>query len=302
MTTFDHAVVAEAIAVQCGLRLARAPAGTVGGGSIHACYRWDHAGGPTGKEAGWLFVKLAALADRAMLEGEADGLTRLAATQAVRVPEVRALGVARETAFLAMTWIDRGRGSDVCERRLGERLAALHRCTAPRHGLDRDNHIGRTPQVNAWMDSWPAFFRERRLQPQLALAARNGLSRLEAPGQRLLDAVPALLTHAPPASLLHGDLWGGNWMADASDVPVVFDPAVYHGDRETDLAMTRLFGGFGPSFYEAYEHSWSLPAGNATRAQLYNLYHVLNHANLFGGGYVQQARAMMEQLLAQVRG
>jgi fructosamine-3-kinase len=249
-----------------------------------------------------LFVKLASREHRAMLEGEAYGLTQLEAARAVRVPQVRALGVAGETAFLALEWISRAKATPACERLLGEQLAALHRSQVRSFGLDRDNHIGRTPQENGWMDTWPEFFRERRLGPQLELAARNGLSGLEAPGQRILEAVPALLTHGPPASLLHGDLWGGNWLSDSSGTPVIFDPAVYHGDRETDLAMTRLFGGFGPDFYCAYEGVWPLSEGSAVRMTLYNLYHVLNHANLFAGGYVQQSRAMMERLLAQLRG
>jgi fructosamine-3-kinase len=249
-----------------------------------------------------LFVKLASQQERALLEGEADGLARLAAAKAVRLPEVRAAGVAGETAFLALTWIERGPSSPACEQLLGEQLAQLHQSLGRAFGLDRDNHIGRTPQQNGWMDRWPDFFRERRLRPQLALAVSNGLSGLAAPGERLLEAVAALLTHSPPPSLLHGDLWGGNWLADSDGEPVIFDPAVYYGDREADLAMTRLFGGFGADFYAAYEDSWALPHGSRTRTELYNLYHVLNHANLFGGSYVQQARAMMERLLAQVRG
>jgi fructosamine-3-kinase len=292
------AAVAVAISAQAGLHLAPRPAAPVGGGSIHACHRWACSGG---QEAS-LFVKVAPASDLSLLEGEADGLARLAAARAVQVPELRAQGVAGETAFLALTWIERGSASPVSERLLGEQLAAQHRCTARRFGLDRDNHIGRTPQQNGWMDSWPEFFRERRLRPQLVLAVENGLSGLEVPGQLLMEAMPALLTHAPPPSLLHGDLWGGNWLADAGGAPVIFDPAVYHGDREADLAMTRLFGGFGPDFYAAYEEAWPLPTGKAVRTHLYNLYHVLNHANLFGGGYVQQALATMERLLAQVRG
>lgn len=293
----DLAAVSRAISVQAGVRLAAAPAGAVSGGSIHATQRWAC----TAPEAGFLFVKLAAVKDRGMLESEAAGLALLAAAKAVRVPEVRAAGVAGETAFLALTWIERGSPGPACERLLGEQLAALHHSTGRAFGLDHGNYIGRSSQANGWMDSWPAFFRERRLRPQLELAAGNGFSGLEAPGERLLEALGLLLTHAPPASLLHGDLWGGNWLADSAGLPVIFDPAVYYGDREADLAMTRLFGGFGADFYAAYESSWPLPQGSAVRTELYNLYHVLNHANLFGGSYVQQARAMMQRLLAQVR-
>ncbi|MDE2052748.1 MAG: fructosamine kinase family protein, partial [Gammaproteobacteria bacterium] len=126
---------------------------------------------------------------------------------------------------------------------------------------------------------------------------------LENPGARLLESVDALLAgHRPRASLLHGDLWAGNWLADSQDEPVIFDPAAYYGDREADLAMTRLFGGFGRAFYDAYQDAAPLPAGHVVRAELYNLYHVLNHANLFGGGYARQARVSIERLLAEVRG
>lgn len=293
----DFSAIAGAISAQAGVRLAQAPASVVSGGSIHAAYRWACL-----EPEGSLFVKLAAVHDRAMLEAEADGLQRLKSVKAVQVPEVRAAGTAGATAFLALTWIERGRASAACERLLGEQLAALHHSTASAFGLDRDNYIGRTPQENGPLESWPEFFRERRLAPQLRLAARNGLSGLEAPGERMLEAVPLLLTHTVSPSLLHGDLWGGNWLADSTGAPVIFDPAVYYGDREADLAMTRLFGGFGADFYSAYESAWPLPEGSRMRTELYNLYHVLNHANLFGGGYEQQARSMMGRLLAQVRG
>src|SRR5215831_14880566 len=181
-------------------------------------------------------------------------------------------------------------------------LRALHAVTTARFGWWRDNTIGRTPQANAWNADWTEFFRECRLRPQLALGERQGFPRgLSERGARLLEALPALLEgHQPRASLLHGDLWGGNWLAAATGEPVLFDPAVYYGDRETDLAMTHLFGGFGAGFYHAYESAAPLPAGAALRTELYNLYHVLNHANLFGGGYAAQARATIDRLLSEV--
>jgi fructosamine-3-kinase len=167
----------------------------------------------------------------------------------------------------------------------------------------RDNTIGRTPQVNAASEDWAEFFRERRLRPQLQMAAVHGFADLPAAaGERLLESVQGLLAgHRPSASLLHGDLWGGNWLAALSGEPVLIDPAVYYGDRETDLAMTRLFGGFGERFYQAYQAAAPLVFGWQARAELYNLYHVLNHANLFGGGYARQARDMIEHLLAPAR-
>jgi fructosamine-3-kinase len=220
------------------------------------------------------------------------------------VPHVLARGRAGDTWFLALEWIESRPAGREAERRLGEQLAAQHQATAAQFGFAEDNFIGRTSQANGWLPDWAEFFRERRLRHQLVLAAQNGFAALlEQPGARLLEAVTALLDgHRPEASLLHGDLWAGNWLADEHDAPVIFDPAVYYGDREADLAMTRLFGGFGRAFYDAYQAAAPLPAGHAVRAELYNLYHVLNHANLFGGGYARQARTSIDRLLAEVRG
>jgi protein-ribulosamine 3-kinase len=291
------AAVARELTALSGLRCAAAPERRVAGASAGECYAWSC-------DAGALFVKLAPSTALAVLEAEAAGLLELGKAGAVRVPRVRASGHTEAAAFLALEWIDAGRTDEACERRLGEGLAALHAVTAPRFGWVRDNTIGRTPQANGWCDDWLEFFRERRLRPQLTLAAHNGFAGLlAAPGERLLASLPRLLDgHAPAASLLHGDLWGGNWLATAEGEPVIFDPAVYYGDRETDLAMTRLFGGFGEAFYRAYEAASPRTPGAGLRGELYNLYHVLNHANLFDGGYARQARAIMERLLAQGRG
>ncbi len=288
--------VARAIAAQLGVECAPEPESGVTGGSIHRSYRWRCGDAP-------LFVKVADRGGAAGLEAEAAGLLALAGARAVRVPSVLARGIAGRSAFLALEWIESRPAGRAAEHRLGEQLAAQHRVTAPRFGFADDNLIGRTRQPNGWLEDWAEFFRERRLRPQLALAVQNGFAeRLEKPGARLLEAVDGLLAgHRPQASLLHGDLWAGNWLADERDEPVIFDPAVYYGDRETDLAMTRLFGGFGRAFYDAYQEAAPLPAGHAVRAELYNLYHVLNHVNLFGGGYVGQARASMDRLLAEVR-
>jgi protein-ribulosamine 3-kinase len=291
------AALARELTALCGLRCAAAPALRLGGAGACERYHWPCEGGA-------LFVKVGPAAQRAAFEAEGAGLAALAAARALRVPLVLASGATADTAFLALEWIEAAPADSACERRLGEGLAALHAVTAARFGWERDNTIGATAQRNGWMDTWPEFFRERRLRPQLALALHNGFGGLLGePGERLLESVPRLLAaHTPRPSLLHGDLWGGNWLADAAGEPVIFDPAVYYGDRETDLAMTRLFGGFGAAFYRAYEAAAALPAGARTRAELYNLYHVLNHANLFAGGYPRQARGMIDRLLAQLRG
>jgi fructosamine-3-kinase len=187
---------------------------------------------------------------------------------------------------------------------LGQQLAQMHRSQAPQYGWDRDNTIGATPQHNAWTDDWIDFLREKRLGFQLELAAAN-----HAPvglldrGARLLEHLEEFFAGSPPAAcLLHGDLWGGNWGADEAAQPVIFDPAVYFGDREADIAMTELFGGFDQRFYAAYNASWPLDPGYDCRKRLYNLYHVLNHFNLFGGGYAGQAGAMVDRLLAELSG
>jgi len=184
---------------------------------------------------------------------------------------------------------------------MGRMLAAVHRATGSRYGWRRDNFIGSAPQCNREHDDWTAFWRDMRLLPQLEAAERNGLgARLIDSGRKLAGSLSRLLAgHAPQASLLHGDLWSGNAAFLAGGAPVVFDPAVYRGDREADLAMTELFGGFPRAFYAAYADAWPIDAGYAMRRDLYNLYHVLNHANLFGGGYAAQAQSMIGRLLSE---
>ncbi len=282
--------VARELTALTGCACAGAPARRVGGGSIHAAYAWDFPGGR-------LFVKVAPAAQRGGFVAEAAGLRALAATRALRVPAVRAVGATAQAAFLALEWIEARPADARAGRRLGAGLAALHAVHAERFGFDADNLIGRTPQLNGWACDWTEFFRERRLRPQLARAAEQGWGR-QLPAAALLAAVAAHLEgHRPAPSLLHGDLWGGNWLCGTDGEPVLFDPAVYYGDREADLAMTRLFGGFGAEFYAAYNAAAPLAPGAAERVALYNLYHVLNHANLFGGAYIAQARAVIGRLL-----
>lgn len=244
------------------------------------------------------FVKRQPVARRAMFETEADGLAALGAH--VRVPGVVAVGEAGDEAFLVLEALDLHGTGDAAA--LGEALARLHRAPQAAWGWPRDNWIGSTPQHNGACGDWVAFWRSRRLGAQLQRAAENGLpSALLRDGERLMAALPAFFSsHAPVPSLLHGDLWGGNHAYLADGRPVLFDPAVYCGDRECDLAMTELFGGFSADFHAAYRAAWPLDAGYATRKRLYNLYHILNHANLFGGGYAGQAANLMQALLAEI--
>jgi protein-ribulosamine 3-kinase len=292
----DFAAVGAAMSMTVGVPCAPSPAGRVSGGCINDCFRW-----PAG-QGSW-FVKIAPAARYEMLDAEAAGLRELAAANAVRVPGVVGIGRAGPHAFLALEWLERGASTARAGARLGERLAAQHRTTASEFGWHRDNTLGLTPQLNRRAADWVTFYVEHRLRFQLALAERNGFGALLAtPGERVLDATPQLLAgHRPQASLLHGDLWGGNWFTSAEGEPAIFDPAVYYGDRETDLAMTHLFGGFDAEFYAAYRQAWPLESGHEVRRDLYNLYHVLNHANLFGEGYARQAAAILRRLLAEVR-
>ena len=250
------------------------------------------------------FVKRGPAADLPMFAAEAAALAALRAAGAVRVPAVLACDAVGEGARIALEYfdlrpLDRDSGAT-----LGAALAQLHRTTGPRFGWPEDNFIGATPQQNGWRDNWPLFFAERRLGPQLKLARQHGAERkLVEQGERLAERVAAFFVdYQPVASLLHGDLWGGNAGMLPDGTPVIFDPAAYYGDRETDIAMTELFGGFPESFHVAYRRAWPLDAGYETRKTLYNLYHVLNHFNLFGAGYLGQARRMIDKLLAELRG
>ncbi len=251
------------------------------------------------------FVKLNDAHLAAMFAAEADGLAALAACPALRVPGVCGHGLCGRQAFLVLEHLPlaplRGQAPGAAA---GQALAALHRITGSQYGWPHDNFIGSSPQYNAVQPTWPLFFARQRLLPQLAMARRHGQpARLIAGGERLVDALPALFVdHQPQASLLHGDLWSGNAALDEKDRLALFDPAVYWGDRETDLAMSELFGGFPDSFHAAYRDAWPLADGSAQRRLLYQLYHVLNHLNLFGGGYLQQAERMIGRLLADIGG
>jgi fructosamine-3-kinase len=286
------AVVSGLIAA--GIAVDARSARVIPGGSINECYRVAN------RHGGAVFVKVNAPDCAEMFAAEFEGLTAIRAAAAVRVPEPLAYGVADGAAWLALEFLDLGSGSTQAGGRLGERLAAQHGHTGDRFGWHRDNTIGTTPQRNAWHGDWPGFWREERLGPQLRYAAANGYGReTAARGERLVEGLPHLFAgHSPVPSLLHGDLWGGNWAMTRTGEPVTFDPAVYYGDRECDLAMSELFGGFPRQFRLAYEAAWPLDAGYGLRRDIYNLYHVLNHLNLFGGAYLGQAVTLMDRLLA----
>ena len=265
----------------------------VSGGCIHCAWRLELADG------GLLFAKT-------NLAAEADGLRALASARTgLMIPSPLRLAELDGTALLLLSWLnlaERPADPEVAWRDVGAELAGLHRSSLVGHdgrfGWGQDNFIGTGPQANGWQDSWGRFFAEQRLGCQLAWAGRSGHRLAEA--DALLERVPAwLASHPAEPCLVHGDLWSGNASLLAGGGGALFDPAVYRGDREVDLAMAQLFGGFPQAFFVGYAAAWPLPAGHRQRVELYNLYHLLNHANLFGGSYWSQAERSIATLLRQ---
>jgi fructosamine-3-kinase len=248
-------------------------AAPIGGGCIHECFRVEIAGKA-------FFLKCNSKEQASNFAAEADGLAALKQA-GLRAPHPISHGSAGANAYLMLELLDLKDQGDFAA--LGRMLAEAHRKPGARFGWSRDNYIGATSQFNGWCDDWAEFWRTRRLQPQFDLARKRGYDI----GQ--VDLSPLLENHEPHPSLLHGDLWSGN-AAFTKEGPVVFDPAVYYGDREADLAMTELFGGFPGEFYRAYQAAYPLDAGYQLRKHLYNLYHLLNHLNLFGAGYLGQVK------------
>ena len=264
----------------------------LGGGCINET--WEIRAG----DSAW-FVKFNTAQAEEMFAAEAAALQAIAATGAIMAPLPLCYGSSGQYSYLVLEYLEMTNRCADGDRMLGEQLAALHRHGAERFGWYRNNTIGSTPQINSETADWRHFWKHHRLGWQLELAAQNGYGgRLQQRGRLLLDRIDDLLAgHVPQPSLLHGDLWSGNYACTVTGKPVIFDPASYYGDRETDIAMTELFGGFSSAFYQAYQNAWPLTPGYQQRKTLYNLYHILNHLNLFGGAYLGQAEAMIEQLL-----
>ncbi|MBT9096614.1 fructosamine kinase family protein [Methylovulum psychrotolerans] len=292
--TFRH--IAGQISACTGETFTLLSAQPLSGGDINAAYCLH------GKSQRY-FVKLNRPALLPMFNAEQTGLQALAATRTLRVPHPIVCGATAEQAFLVLEHIDWGSSSPAASRLLGQGLAELHRQRQSHFGWTGDNTIGSTPQPNPVYTDWVSFWRDQRLGHQLRLAQANGYGgRLQQLGEQLCLGLDAFFsTYQPQASLLHGDLWGGNSAVDSHGQPVIFDPTCYYGDRETDLAMTELFGGFDRDFYAAYQATWPLDPGFSARKTLYNLYHILNHLNLFGGGYARQAEQMAATLLAEIK-
>jgi fructosamine-3-kinase len=270
---------------------------SVGGGCINSGYALSK-----GQES--VFVKVNRASQLAMFEAEVAGLEAMAATKTIRVPQPLCWGIAGSSAYLVLEWLELRRTNRNGWAEMGQRLAGMHRA-APQSGADSrsfgwqmNNTIGSTPQINSWTERWIDFWSTHRIGYQLQLANRRG----SFPRQnQLMAAIPRLLAdHDPQPSLVHGDLWSGNAGITQEGEPVIFDPAAYYGDREVDLAMTELFGGFPPEFYQGYNAVFPLEVGYERRKVLYNLYHVLNHFSLFGGNYDTQANRMIEQILTAI--
>jgi fructosamine-3-kinase len=288
--------IAAAIGEHSGTPFTPRSATAVGGGSIHRAWHFEDS-------RRHYFVKTNAIDAAPMFAAEARGLNALAGTAAVRTPTFVTRGHTEKHAYLVLEYIDLAPLDQAGGTLLGHAMARLHRVTGDSFGWSDDNFIGATPQRNAAHPSWPYFFGERRLRPQLQFALNHGMDKaLVAKGYAIIECIGGLfIDYQPVPSLLHGDLWSGNAAQDRDGAPVIFDPACYYGDRETDIAMAELFGGFPGSFYAGYRSGWPLDRGYEMRKPLYNLYHVLNHFNLFGGAYLGQVQRMIQRLLKVLR-
>ncbi len=262
----------------------------VSGGSINDAYKLD-------TNAGLFFVKKnSASLYPGMFAKEKRGLEILAATNTVSVPKVVGLGQKDDTAFLVLDYIESAARQPDFWELFAERLANLHRHSADHFGLDHDNYIGSLPQSNRKHNNWPDFFREERLEKQVKMARDKGQigTDIVRAFDRFYLKLPELFPEEPPA-LIHGDLWGGNYMVGEKGEPVIIDPAVYYGHREMDLGMSQLFGGFDRMFYEAYERYYPLEKGWQQRMDYCNLYPLMVHVNLFGSGYVGSVKSIIQK-------
>ena len=246
-----------------------------------------------------VFIKLGPATALPMYEQEAKGLKLLSQCQAFRIPHVYFCTNVQNKAMLAMEFIAMEQVRPGQGEAFGQALAELHLIEQPRYGLDHNNYIGRSPQINRWTENWWDFYVECRLQPQLRLAVAKGMrAQLSSRLQQLMPLIPQAFTHhRPKASLVHGDLWSGNMAVDEQGKPTLFDPAVYFGDAETDLAMSRMFGALPANVYKAYHRALPLQQGHQLRQQVYDLYHWLNHFNLFGVTYLGQVEHTVNSLL-----
>ncbi len=274
----------------------------IGGGSINATYCLTCAGKDYRRD---YFVKLAqgtkAREALEMFAAEAAGLQELAAAGAIRVPQPLVWGSSGDQAYLVLEYLPLTAPRPHTASLLGSQLAQLHRTRSPNgcYGWGRNNTIGSTPQINGWQQDWLEFYRQHRLAYQVRLACQRGYrGSWVRDAEQVMEQLPVFFQdYTPQPALVHGDLWSGNFGALPDGTPVIFDPAVYYGDRETDLAMTELFGGFPAEFYRAYTEAYPLHPGYGNRKALYQLYHWINHLNLFGEGYLGGVTRALQQCL-----
>ncbi len=282
--------VAKLISAEIGKTVIVYNISSVGGGSINAAFRLN-------TNAGSFFVKVnSASLYPEMFYKEMLGLKILAESKAVSVPKPLGFGESQSSSFLVMPFVESAQQQPDFWRRFGEQLASLHAHSSSFFGLDHDNYIGSLQQMNKTHQRWSDFFREERLLPQLKLARDSGKAdrALSQAFDRFFAHLHDLFPTEPPG-LLHGDLWSGNYMTGSNGEPVIIDPAVYYGHREMDLAMTQLFGGFPPTFYQAYQSSFPLEIGWEKRRHYCNLYPLMVHVNLFGGGYLAEVKSVLTE-------
>lgn len=289
----DWAPLAARLSAQLQIPLLEARAAPLSGGDINRAFRLEFGGAR-------FFVKLNRADRLPMFAAEEAGLDAIRQSRTIRVPEIYLTSLEGEYACIVMEYLDLAGAPQ--RDLLARQLAAMHGCFHDRFGFHGDNTIGSTPQVNEFCDDWIDFWRRHRLGFQLSLAHKNGSdSRLIDSGYRLGDNLGPLFDgYRPRPSLLHGDLWSGNQGADSAGNPVIYDPACYFGDHEADLAMMELFGHPGDRFFAVYHEHFPIDDGYPLRRDLYNLYHLLNHANLFGGSYAAQSQRLIDHLLAQL--
>jgi protein-ribulosamine 3-kinase len=288
----DGMKISEALLAVCAKVMGAPPReiAPVGGGDINQACRLDSA-------LGSFFLKFNTLSrGEDMLRVEVQGLALLGRQNVIAVPRVLDHGMTGGFAYLLLEFVEAGPRTRRFWERFGHALAALHRLDQPYFGLPFDNYIGRLPQRNGRHEDFPGFFAECRLAPQLDLARDTGL--LDASDLRAAEKLRARLPEYLPAekpALIHGDLWGGNFIASAGERPVLIDPAPAYAHREMDLAMSRLFGGFNEYFYQAYQESYPLCGDLEERIELYQLYYLLAHVNLFGAAYVPETRRILRR-------
>jgi protein-ribulosamine 3-kinase len=293
LNSTDWQTVQQLLIDSTGKNIGRLEVRSVAGGDINRAYRLSD-----GKQQ--FFIKINSLERLAMFEAERHGLNEIREGDCIRCPEPIVCGTSGAFAFIVMEYLElSGRVDEV---RFAQQLAKMHLRKREQFGYPINNTIGSNPQANTYEQNWISFWQQHRLGFQLSLAKTNGIgSGLYEAGMRLNQHLGAFFSdYSPIASLLHGDLWSGNLGSDVVGNPVIYDPACYYGDHETDLAMMELFGSLSGSFFAAYHEVFPIDSGYRQRRELYNLYHILNHANLFGADYISQAGRTIKSLLAEL--